>query len=151
MSPPIPDTDEEANRMYEGLMGEIHKRQLSNSQEKDKAILMLATAMLGVSLTFIDRLVKMDVAVFLWLLEVAWLGFVLSILSTLLSFHASQFGLDRLMVQARRYYIDKDESAYKEPNRGRTWTVWLNGIATTTFAIAVFVLVAFIWKNIPRR
>lgn len=143
-------------QMFQRLQEDIWKRQLSNCQERDRAVLTMATAMLGISVTFIDKVVNVVDASHIWILVTAWAGFISAIVTTLWSFHASQIGLERQLELGRRYYIDEDESAISESNNKRgNWekflTDRLNLISSVSFVIAVVLLVVFIAVNIMQR
>lgn len=142
--------------MFQRLQEDIWKRQLSNCQERDRAVLTMATAMLGISVTFIDKVVNIVDASHIWILVTAWAGFILAIVTTLWSFHASQIGLEKQLELGRRYYIDEDEGALSESNKkGGNWgkflTDSLNLISSVSFVIAVVLLVVFIAVNIMQR
>ena len=82
-----PDDDQE--KLYEQYIKqdeELSKRDLSNVENLDKAILSLSSAGLGLSLVFIRNVVKLAEALHVWLLHLSWLMFVLAIISTLLSY-----------------------------------------------------------------
>ena len=82
-----PDDDQE--KLYEQYIKqdeELSKRDLSNVENLDKAILSLSSAGLGLSLVFIRNVVKLAEALHVWLLHLSWLMFVLAIISMLLSY-----------------------------------------------------------------
>ena len=53
---------------------DLLKRQLSNSENYDKAVISLSTAFLGLSLAFLKDLVPIQRAEWLWLLYGSWLA-----------------------------------------------------------------------------
>lgn len=144
-----------ANQLFHRLQEDIWKRQLSNCQERDRAVLTMATAMLAISLTFIDKVVTISNAIQLPVLYLAWSGFVITIILTLSSFHVSQGGLERQLELGRKYYLENDQDAYehqkKGGNRGKTWTERLNWLSSVVFVLAVMFLVAFIGININHQ
>ena len=69
------DSYDESERNYEQYLkerDELLKRQLSNSQILDKAILALSSAGLGLSLTFIGKGVSLAEAAQVYLLYFSW-------------------------------------------------------------------------------
>ncbi len=141
-------------QMFQRLQEDVWKRQLSNCQERDRAVLTMATAMLGISVTFIDKVVNVVDASCIWILVTAWAGFIIAIVATLWSFHASQVGLEKQLELGRRYYIDGDEGAFLESNkgnRGKIWTNRLNLLSSLSFVVAMALLVVFIAVNIMQR
>jgi hypothetical protein len=80
---------------------------LSNSEKFDNAILTLSTGALAISLAFIKDIVPLEIAQNLWLLKASWWLFGFSIISTLVSFAASQLGISRQLKYAEEYYLNK--------------------------------------------
>lgn len=81
--------DEDLEKLYEQYIkqdDELSKRDLSNVENLDKAILSLSSAGLGLSLVFIRNVVKLAEASHVWFLHVSWFMFVLAIISTLSSY-----------------------------------------------------------------
>ena len=76
------DSDyDESEKLYELYVKEeedLSKRDLSNVENLDKAILSLSSAGLGLSLVFIKNVVELSKANHVWVLYGSWLMFVLS-------------------------------------------------------------------------
>ena len=85
----------ERREILKQTLVEINASLLSNSHILDKAILSLSSAGLGVSLAFIKNVVPLDKATNLYILYLSWGTFVGAIAGTLVSFLASQFGLEK--------------------------------------------------------
>lgn len=106
----ITRTDEEQRRsveMFDSFRDELYKRQLSNNEAYDKAILSLSSAGLAISLSFIKFIVPLDKAVYLGVLKTAWVLFLVSVVSTLVSYIVGNKGITRQLEYAEKYYIDK--------------------------------------------
>lgn len=82
----------DANRreLYYRSRDELLRRQVSNTQTRDSAILALSSASLGVSLLFGKNVAPVKTASCSCLLFVSWIMFFIAIASTLLSFFTSQ-------------------------------------------------------------
>ena len=105
---------------------ELDKRQLSNSQTFDKAILSLSTAGLALSLGFIKDIVDLDQATAVEILHGSWWAFVTAIAAILISLPTSQCGLKKQYAQLR----DEIESLNHNDERLRREIVRLHlGIA----------------------
>lgn len=98
-------------KLYADTRSDLLKRQLSNSENADRAILSVSTAALGFSLAFLKDIVSLQEAIFPYLPYLSWALFALSIVVTLLSFFTSQKAIDEQLELAHKYYIDRDEAA----------------------------------------
>jgi len=74
--------------LYKNTREDLLKRQLSNSERLDNAILTLSTGMLALSFAFIKDIIPIKIAVYPWLIKTSWWLLGLSIVLTLLSFVA---------------------------------------------------------------
>ena len=92
------------SELYAELKEDINKRDLSNSESFDKAILSLSSAGLAISLSFIKFIVPIEDAIYILCLYIAWICFGFAIISTILSLMASQSGLDKQLKIAECYY-----------------------------------------------
>ena len=67
-------TEEEQKRsteIFDSFRDELYKRQLSNSEAYDKAILSLSSAGLAISLSFIKFIVPLEQAKYICVLEIS--------------------------------------------------------------------------------
>ena len=101
----------ERREILKHALDQINASLLSNSQMLDKAILSLSSAGLGVSLAFIKNVVPLDKATNLYLLYLSWGTFVGAIAGTLVSFLASQCGLEEQanQVNDELEYMDDEQ------------------------------------------
>lgn len=129
---------ETAELELKDFLQELNVRELSNSQERDKAVISLSSAGFAISLTMLKLFTNPSA---LPLLQATWILFVLSIISTLTSFHTSQAGLD----QVRKVVEGLKE---KETVPWRDWTRWLNFLSSFAFGAALVTLTFFAILNI---
>lgn len=112
------------------------------SQSFDKALITLSAGAFGLSLAFIVQVAPAPRA--LWYLYVAWGGFILSLLSILFSFLASQQGFRRA-----RDILDKYlETGAEESNRWNVVTSLLNILSIVAFVFGVVSLAYFAIRNV---
>ncbi|MEI8574822.1 hypothetical protein J0667_23065 [Methylomonas sp. WH-1] len=110
-------TEEEQKRcieIHDAYRAELLKRQLSNTENYDKAILSLSSAALGLSLTAIKLIIPIDLAGHLWSIKLSWVLFLLTIIFSLVSFLISNYGINRQLSIAENYYINALISAQTE-------------------------------------
>jgi len=121
---------------------------LKQAEQHDKAILALSSGALALSLTFLRTIAPSPSSGSLWLLGFSWGAFLVSVLSTLLSFHTSVRAFLRadeiLDEMAQNPGID----AHELPNRWRSHTLLLNYTAVACFAVGTVLLTAFAIVNL---
>ena len=77
------------NKLLNKHKDELLKRDLSNTENYDKAILTLSSAGLGFSLVAIKSIVPWESAVFVWLVISGWSLLLLSIIICLVAYLVS--------------------------------------------------------------
>jgi hypothetical protein len=132
--------------LFSQYRNEQYKRQLSNSENFDKAILTLSTAALGFSVGFVKDVVRLSQADYLGVLKLSWLFFALAIVTTIVSYFAAQLATARGIEIARKYFLQGQSEAVDDENRPAVLVDRMNiasgllfilGIVTTTWFIAV--------------
>ena len=142
--------DKDLEKLYEQYIKqdeELSKRDLSNVENLDKAILSLSSAGLGLSLIFIRNVVKLEEAAHIWLLHVSWLMFVLAITSTLLSYLFGQSALNKQRIINEKYYLEGDEDAGWRIPLASKITRFLSYVSVSTYIAAVSFTALFIGCN----
>jgi hypothetical protein len=142
------DDRAERERLYSETRTDLLTRQLSNSEKLDGAILTLSTAALGVSIAFIHNVVSLDKAQSIYLLKISWCLFGFSIVSTLVSFIVSQFGIKTQLYYAKEYYLNNNQEYLTKPNTAAKWTDHLNYISAFLFIAALFFTISFVILNL---
>jgi hypothetical protein len=105
------DADEERQKLCDQLNAELNKRELSNAENFDKAVLTYSSAGLAFSLAFLKDFLPIAKAAWGWLLYFSWGLFTLSIIATITSYITSQLGIKKERDKGERYYRDKEEGA----------------------------------------
>ncbi len=144
------DVVEERKKVHAELRTELFKRQLSNSENFDKAILTYSSAGLALSLGFLKDFIPITQACAAWLLFLSWVCFSSAVVITLLSFISSQQGIKRQLDINDRYYLKMDESALSEKNDFARYTDWLAYTAGFTFVVAIVCSTIFVSINLER-
>ncbi|MBU3610995.1 hypothetical protein ICN32_10565 [Polynucleobacter wuianus] len=134
--------------LYSKRRDELLKRQLSNSENADRAILTISIAALGFSLAFLKDLVPLRDAQFLILLYASWIAFTCAILVTLASFFSSQAAINGELIRAEKYYLEKDQSQFDRRLIEERITVSLNWVAAISFVAGVVLTCIFSGINL---
>lgn len=143
------ETEEEVRQeFYAKRRDELLKRQLSNSENADRAILTVSTAALGFSLAFLKDLVPLTGAKLPILLYASWIAFACAILVTLLSFFASQVAISGELKKAEKYYLDGDESQFDSQLMAEKVTATLNIISAISFIVGIVLTCIFSGINL---
>ncbi|MCD9097516.1 hypothetical protein LU699_08730 [Luteimonas fraxinea] len=150
----MPDQDAPADdlrsfneRTFSELKTELFKRQVSNAENFDKAILTFSSGALALSLGFLKDFVSLDTASLPYVLYASWFLFVFCIIITVASFLVSQIGIQKQLKLAKRYYLDSDESALQEKNGPLKLSNGLNWFSGALFGLAVFSTAVFVATN----
>lgn len=142
--------DKERVRVYEKIRDELTKIQTSNAENFDRSILTLSSAGLGISLVFLDKLINISNAQFKPLLYLSWILFVLTIVTTLISYIMGQKGIKVHLNFAEKYYLDEDESYLLKKNKFQKFVDVYAYFTISFFISAIIFLMIFIFINIPK-
>ena len=146
----VTDVAEERKKVHAELKAELFKRQLSNSDNFDKAILTYSSTGLALSLGFLKDFVPITHANAPWLLFLSWTLFGVAVVVTLFSFISSQLGITRQLGLNERYYLQLDDSALSEKNFFARCTDWLAYVAGAAFVVAIACSTVFVSINLER-
>lgn len=139
------------DELYARLNVTLSERELSNSENYDKSILMYATGALALSLSFIKDIVPLKDAIGLAYLEASWLFWIGSIVSVLTSFVLAQEANEAQRKLALRYYYEDDEEAYKEENKWIKYVKRANLASGLLFVLGALATMVFAWTNIEHE
>jgi hypothetical protein len=132
---------EERKSLIQALAEETHKF--------DRTILTLAAGAFGFSLAFIKDIVpNIKPGTLFWLL-MSWIGFGLSLLSTLISFLTSQRACRRQIEILEKVIFEKRERE-TEKNRAAVWTERLNIFSIIVFILGIIFLALFVSFNLTK-
>ncbi|MDA7742177.1 hypothetical protein N8865_01015 [Francisellaceae bacterium] len=146
----IERTDDEQARaveIHDKSREDLLKRQLSNNEGYDKAILSLSSAGLGLSLTAIKFVIPLNEAVKLWVLEVSWVFFLLTIICSLYAYIVSNQAISRQLEIQEDYYINRSSKAQTEINAYSKRNSFLN-IATGVLFTCAILLILTHWVGV---
>lgn len=144
-------SDSERNDIYQRTRDDLLKRHLSNSENRDRAILTLSSAGLALSVTAFRYIVDPEHIIAIPLLLVIWGLFVVAIVLTLISFHVSQRAINVQLKLAEDYYLNKNESALHRRNLPSMVNDWLGVGSTAVFLFAIVCFVVFFSLNMSRK
>ena len=131
---------------YSDFWSEINKRQISNTESLDKALLSLSTAGLGFSLS-IAKFVSLKNTDDYMLLYCVWTLFALTIISTVISFIVSQKALDNVLEYAEKYYLDNNTDYLNKEDNWIKSIRWISIFSVTTFLLAIIFAIIFSIEN----
>ncbi len=144
-------TEEEKKRsteIFDSFRDELYKRQLSNSEAYDRAILSLSSAGLAISLTFIKFIVPLEKAEHIFVLKTSWILFLLSVIFTLISFLIGNKGISTQLNYAEQYYIKGVAKAFNKFNLYAYLNSSFNYVSGVLFLVALSCVVSFVILNI---
>lgn len=139
------------DELYARLNATLSERELSNSENYDKSILMYATGALALSLSFIKDIVPLKEAIGTAYLEASWLFWIGAIVSVLTSFVLGQEANELQRKLALRYYYEDDETAYKEENKWIKYVKRANLTSGVLFVLGALATMVFAWSNIEHQ
>ena len=143
-----PEDQKIADGLFDAFRDDLLKRDLSNSEGYDKAILALSSASLGFSLTAIKFIVPIDTATHIWLLILCWSLLVLSVIFSLAAYLISNKAIHIQLNNARDYYKKGVEDAFTRKNTYISINTFLNRATGLLLAIAISIIVVFISINL---
>lgn len=150
----IQRTEEEQKRsiqIYDSFRDELLKRQLSNTENYDKSILTLSSAGLAISLTFLNSVIPLDNAEYIWLVIASWVSFLFSVLLSLVAYLVSNAAISKQLDIAEDYYVNKLPSAFNKANWLSSLNTWLNYSVGILFGVAISAVVVFVTLNINQE
>jgi hypothetical protein len=136
------------NEIFGKYRDDALRRQLSNTENFDKAVLSLGTAFLGFSMAFLKDFVSYKNAIYSFLLPASWALFCLSIVVTIVSFFVSQVGLTTQVKYAEKYYLECDESYFLKKNPAAKFTELANYGSAFSFILAIIATIIFVVVNL---
>ena len=142
---------EDDKKLHADYVAEIRKRQISNAEQYDKAVLTFASAGLGFSIGFLKDFVPIKTADHPWLLYGSWVFFVLAVGATIASFLISDQALEKQKDLAEKYYWHGDEEAFNRFNPWRLATQCANVASGASLFIAMASTAFFVYFNLSRN
>tara|TARA_R110001583_G_scaffold194927_1_gene367696 strand:- start:784 stop:1368 length:585 start_codon:yes stop_codon:yes gene_type:complete len=140
-------SDDEATAIFNTRREDLLKRNLSNTENYDKAILTLSSASLGLSLTAIKFVVPLGNAEYFWLLYSNWALLTLSILSSLLAYLIGNKAIEKELSKAHDYYKKGDEDAFDQKNGYIKFNKFLNYFTGLVFSASIILIILFVTLN----
>jgi len=142
------DDQKRCEELHDKFRDDLLKRQLSNSESYDKAILSLSSSALALSLTAIKFVVPLDGANYLWILKISWGLFLLTVILSLSAFLISNHAISKQLIIAEKYYIKALFSSQTEKNVFTRINSILNHLTGIVFILAISMVIFFVTINI---
>jgi hypothetical protein len=124
--------------------------QRASYQQFDRYVLTLSTGFLSLSVVFLKDIFPQAILSDKGLLVTSWILFCASIVTTLISFLASQFAYTRQLQITEDYYVRKDEKALQAKNNWARATSVMNIFSAAFFVLAVITTVLFVSLNFTK-
>lgn len=141
---------DEVKKLHTDFVAEIHKREISSSENFDKSVLTFSSAGLALSVGFLKDFIPIGLAEKVWSLYASWWLFTGATCATMASFLVSSYALAHQKKLAYRYYIEGVQSAFEGTNLWDLWTKRLNLFSGGAFLLALILTVVFISTNLER-
>ena len=139
-------TEESPEGVYKTFLAEIERRQLSNAESLDKAVLSLSSAGLGFSIILLKDFPNAQTSGIESAIYGTWIFFVVAILATVVSYFTSQKGLDRQKTIAKEILIGGKKHQDSSKNRWIFWTTFLSYGAAVLFSVAIICTTGIVMK-----
>jgi len=137
-----------ADHLFNKLRDDLLSRDLSNTENYDRSILVLSSSSLGLSLTAINFITPLSSASFIIILKSGWYLLVLSIICSLIAYLVSNKAISVQLNNARDYYQKGVENAFSRKNKFSNLNSFLNLTTGVSFILAILLIVTFISINI---
>lgn len=138
--------DEERRELYYKSREEFLRRQASNDQTRDSAILTLSSAGLVVSLLFVKNVVQLNAVSCSCLLILSWIMFIVAIVSTLVSFFTSQHAI-RSAISRINESLRSGQELDNQTSTLDKITIVLSYVSATFYIVAIMFTCVFIALN----
>lgn len=149
MNLPVAPTDE-VKKLHADFVAEVHKREVSSSENFDRSVLTFSSAGLALSIGFLKDFVPIQSAATPWALHLSWVLFTLATCATMASFLVSSRALADQKTLAYAYYMEGDDAAFERANPWDRRTRILNYTSGGAFLLAMVLSVVFISINLER-
>lgn len=146
----LPEVSDEVRKVYADHVAEINKREVSSSENFDKAVLTFSSAGLALSVGFLKDFVPIQSASAPWTLYWSWALFTAATCATIISFLVSSRALEAEKSRAYAYYMQGDDDALRRGNLWDRGTRVLNYASAASFLLAMVLSVVFISINLER-
>lgn len=127
---------------------ELFRRQLSNAENFDKAILTYATGALALSLGFLKDYVPISKASCPFLLYASWTMFALCIMSTIVSYLIGQHAISKQYEIADNFYKSQEQEPVMVRNHATIYAERCNTTSGVLFCLAVATTTLFVFFNL---
>lgn len=119
----------------------------SSSDEYDKNILQLASALLALSISFIKDLIKPHDVQHYYSLYISWSAFGIAIIAVVMSFQFSIAAHKRHLQRIDAYYLNANKTALTEVSVWDRLLTFTNYVAGCSFFAGVCCTIYFVSRN----
>jgi hypothetical protein len=143
-----PEEQARAVEIHDKSREDLLKRQLSNNESYDKAILSLSSAGLALSLTAIKFVIPLKGASGLLALKASWVLFLVTVICSLSAYLIGNKAISKQLSIQEDYYINRLLKAQAESNIYSTINSIFNIVTGVVFACAISLVIYFVIINL---
>lgn len=137
-----------ADEIFDSFRDELLKRELSNTESYDRAILTLSASSLGLSLTAMRFMIPPGEAEYLWLIVLGWFLLLASVAISLVAYLTSNKAIHEQLKNGEDYYSNGVEEAFNRRNKFKICNDYLNKLTGILFIVAITSIVIFVVVNL---
>jgi len=143
-----PEEQARAVEIHDKSREDLLKRQLSNNESYDKAILSLSSAGLALSLTAVKFVIPLNNATDVWALKASWVLFLITVILSLSAYLIGNKAISKQLEIQEDYYIKRLIKAQTESNKYSTINSIFNTVTGGVFACAISLVIYFVTVNL---
>jgi hypothetical protein len=143
-----PEEQARAVEIHDKSREDLLKRQLSNNESYDKAILSLSSAGLALSLTAVKFVIPLNHAADVWVLKASWVLFLITVILSLSAYLIGNKAISKQLEIQEDYYIKRLIKAQTESNKYSTINSIFNTVTGAVFACAISSVIYFVTVNL---
>ena len=144
------DVQKQAEEFYSRLMEDLSRRELSNSENLDRAILYTSLPILGITIGFLNTMPPKNEITCMWAFYLSAMCLVIAIVVVVASYWTSikaKRELENLKERIIEYYIKRDKKPVSKYNK---CTEILNVVSTILYLAGIFSMCGFLYSNSPK-
>ena len=143
-----PEEQARAVEIHDKSREDLLKRQLSNNESYDKAILSLSSAGLALSLTAVKFVIPLNKATDVWALKASWVFFLVTVILSLSAYLIGNKAISKQLQIQEDYYIKRLVKAQTESNKYSRINSFFNAVTGGVFACAISLVIYFVTVNL---
>ncbi|NLD46634.1 MAG: hypothetical protein GX660_05475 [Clostridiaceae bacterium] len=145
------NVDDKARTDGQNYINSLANTVAKNSEAFDRAIITLSSGFLALSITFIDRIVKLSECTCICLLILSWSFFVISIVINFISIFVAQNECEKRRKLAEKCYFKGDKKSCQSLRDMNNPTQIINIISAGAYIIGTILITIFVSINLTGK